>query len=582
VKSGDTHDPRSGVKNLENETNRPLLWEDEPPAEIHVRRAGEDSPLHARPRPSTVGRRNAPGMPPEYDGPEGDGVARSPMAHFGTPKRRWWRPASTAGRAIVGGCALLVLGALTAAGFELARYLERDARFSIVGTENIQAAGLTEVSRANLLPVFGEDIGRNIFFVPLSERRRQLEQIPWVERATVMRVLPNQIRVQVVERHPVAFTRNGGEIGLVDGNGVLLSMPPKEMAERHYSFPVVTGVRAEDSADARRTRMAVYRRLIAELDGGGKHNSEQLSEIDLTDPEDARILMSEQGADIVAHFGEDHFLERFERYKSHIGEWRQQYPHLAGVDLRYDSQVVLQMTPGGETPAQPEGESADATAKTPNAGGETAAAKAPEKPQSDASKKSLTKPAVVAKEPVKAEVKAPVKLAAKAETKAQSKAKAKVDTKVKAEARDKTAAKRQEKKAAQEKTAAKSAAERATEKKDRTAQKTEKKRAAEKRTAEKRTAEKRTAEERTEDKRAASKQNVEKRTTEKRAEDKRAEIKRAEIKRATAGKQNAAAVRSTAAASKSKARTVKAPESMTPASREHFYSTPASAGVQGG
>src|ERR1700678_4170653 len=89
--------------------------------------------------------------------------------------------------------------------------------------------------------------------------------------------------------------------------------------------------------------------MMAELDADGKHNSEQISEIDLTDPEDARVLMPEQGADILAHLGEDHFLERFERYQAHIAEWRQQYPHLAGVDLRYDNQVVLQMASGKET-----------------------------------------------------------------------------------------------------------------------------------------------------------------------------------------------------------------------------------------
>ena len=95
--------------------------------------------------------------------------------------------------------------------------------------------------------------------------------------------------------------------------------------------------------------MAVYLRLMAELDADGKHDSEQISEIDLTDPEDARVLMPEQGSDILAHFGEDHFLERYQRYKAHIAEWRQQYPHLKSVDLRYDNQVVLEMASGTET-----------------------------------------------------------------------------------------------------------------------------------------------------------------------------------------------------------------------------------------
>ena len=95
--------------------------------------------------------------------------------------------------------------------------------------------------------------------------------------------------------------------------------------------------------------MAVYMRLMAELDAGGQHHSEQISEIDLTDPEDARVLMPEPGADILAHFGEDQFLERYERYKAHIAEWRQQYPHLRSVDLRYEKQAVLEMDSGAES-----------------------------------------------------------------------------------------------------------------------------------------------------------------------------------------------------------------------------------------
>jgi len=234
-------------------------------------------------------------------------------------------------------------------------------------------------------------MGRNIFFVPVDARRKQLEQIPWIERATVMRVLPDQIRVSVVERQPVAFTRHREEIGLVDANGVLLNMAPETMARHHYSFPVLTGIDAGDSADSRKERMDVYMRMMAELDAGGKHNSEQISEIDLTDPEDARVLMPEQGADILAHFGEDHFLERYERYQAHIAEWRQQYPHLAAVDLRYDNQVVLEMASGKQT-AETSGGGSIAAGSAP--GSPTAASTPPaagSAPKSATSKSSAAK-----------------------------------------------------------------------------------------------------------------------------------------------------------------------------------------------
>jgi cell division protein FtsQ len=339
-------------------------------------------------------------MPLEFDDPEGDGVLRPSSDRFGAPRpaRIWWRPASAVGRVSLVVAALLVLGGLTTAGLLLAHSIERDARFRITGSGNIQAAGLAELSRADLMPVFGEDIGRNVFFVPLDQRRRALENIPWIEHASVMRVLPDQIRVTVVERQPVAFTQHGQTIGLVDANGVLLAMAAKTMAERHYSFPVVTGLDPGDSAESRKVRMAVYLRLMAELDADGKHYSQQISEIDLTDPEDARVIMPEQGSDILVHLGEEHFLDRFERYKSHIAEWRQQYPHLKSVDLRfdhYDDRVILQMASGAETP-QP----AAGAASTGHAQNGTAAKTSADK--ASASRLAAGKPAAKKNKPAHA------------------------------------------------------------------------------------------------------------------------------------------------------------------------------------
>jgi cell division protein FtsQ len=324
--------------------NRSFAWEDEAPEEPLVRRVQKGAPPVCRALPD---------IPLEMAYPEGDefppkGKPRFGRSRFDGPKRPWWRPASKLGRAFLTLAALVMLGGLATCTFLFITFLNSDAHFRISGANNIEATGLTEVSRAEMLPVFGEDIGHNIFFVPLGERRRQLEKLPWVEQATVMRLLPNQIRVSIVERQPVAFVRQGAQIGLVDANGILLTMPAAMMAQRHYSFPVVTGINAQDPIAQRRTRMEVYQRLLAELDANGQKLSAQISEIDLSDPADARVLMPEANGEILAHFGQDHFLERYQRYKAHISEWQQQYPKLATVDLRYDQQVVLGMAPGAD------------------------------------------------------------------------------------------------------------------------------------------------------------------------------------------------------------------------------------------
>ncbi len=291
-------------------------------------------------------------MPAAADPEDGGPVPR--RTRFAAVRTPWWRPRSTFGRILLGTATVLVVGGLVTISVITRRFLLHDAHFRIQSTAGIESSGLGEVSRSEVLPVFGEDIGRNVFFVPLSERRKELEEIPWVRQATVMRFLPNRLSVSVVERTPVAFVREGTHIQLADADGVILDMPPAMMARHHYSFPVLTGINERDSLAARRARMALYLKFISELDAGGQHQSEQISEIDLSDPEDLRATMPEQGSDILAHFGQDHFQQRLQVYKAHIDGWRQQHPRLTGVDLRYDDEVPLEIGPADPTAAQAE------------------------------------------------------------------------------------------------------------------------------------------------------------------------------------------------------------------------------------
>ena len=263
------------------------------------------------------------------------------------PVRKGFLPAfltrTSAGRVIFGFLALVVIALFVLAGLAVKDFLDHDPRFRIDSASSIQIDGNSQLTRADLLTVFGADIGRNLFFIPLTERRTQLEQVPWVAHATVMRILPNQLRVSIVERKPIAFARIGNQIKLVDGDGVILDMQPAALTAKHYSFPVVTGINPQDPLSTRGPRMRIYQKFMDEIDSTGEKLSKSLSEIDISDPEDVQGLVSSDNSEILLHFGEDNFLNRWHEYQSHLAEWKQQYPRLASVDLRYDRQVVLKM-----------------------------------------------------------------------------------------------------------------------------------------------------------------------------------------------------------------------------------------------
>jgi cell division protein FtsQ len=259
------------------------------------------------------------------------------------PVKRGPLPRGRLGRILVVSGIAGAFCAVIAVCFAVHSFFMTDARFRIETASSIQVLGNSQVTRPELLSVFGGDIGRNIFHVPLSLRRAELEQLPWVEHATVMRLLPNQLRVAVSERVPVAFVRAGNQIGLVDRQGVLLDMPPTMMAAKRYSFPVVTGVTAQENPDERASRMRLYAEFMSASSFTGNPAVSQLSEVDLSDPEDVRVLLPSAGSDLLVHFGSEDFAARWQRLEEKLPGWRQQYPRLAGVDLRYQRQTVLEM-----------------------------------------------------------------------------------------------------------------------------------------------------------------------------------------------------------------------------------------------
>jgi cell division protein FtsQ len=247
------------------------------------------------------------------------------------------------GRILLGIIALLVCIAAGFCFWTVRSFFLTDPHFRIDSSAQIQSVGNTEFTRAQLVQVFGSDIGRNIFYVPLARRETALEAEPWIRRAAVMRLLPNTIRVRVEERTPVAFVRIDHDIELVDAEGTLLNMAPSTLASHHYSFPVVTGLDPNGTPASRAERMQLFARFMAAINSDGQRLSEQLSEVDLSDLDDVRAVVPAQGTDILLHFGTSDFLARFHAYQQHIAAWRQQYPNLSAVDLRYERQVVLKM-----------------------------------------------------------------------------------------------------------------------------------------------------------------------------------------------------------------------------------------------
>ncbi len=253
--------------------------------------------------------------------------------------RRGSLPKKTAHRLLWVLLSLVVLAILGTAGLGLYRYGKHSWRFRIESSDQIEVTGAQHVAHAQIMEVMGGDIGRNIFFVPLAQRKQQLEQIPWVESASVMRFVPNRLRIEIHERTPVAFARIGSHISLIDAGGTLMELAPG--GKHKYSFAVITGMNAGEPLSTRAARMKNYNDLVRDLDSSGARYSQELSEVDLSDPEDVKVLAADANGEVLVHLGSGNYLQRYRTYVTHVQQWRQQFDKLESVDLRYDGQIIV-------------------------------------------------------------------------------------------------------------------------------------------------------------------------------------------------------------------------------------------------
>ena len=255
-------------------------------------------------------------------------------------KRNWpfYRRAMVAGAAVlVGGFALYQLGS----------FFLYSPRVTLASLDQIEIIGTHFLARQAIVEKFAQDTNKSVLRVPLDQRRAALESIPWVDHAIVSRILPDRLRVEIVERSPVAFLRNGTELGLIDAHGVLLDRP----VEGNFQFPVVSGLSEATPASQRAQRMGYYTELLRDLTQVQSGAADHVSEVDLSDASDVRatlagldqmgiIGLDDQGP-LLVHFGNKDFDTKFRVLVENIAQWRATAGRVDSVDLRFSKQVVV-------------------------------------------------------------------------------------------------------------------------------------------------------------------------------------------------------------------------------------------------
>jgi cell division protein FtsQ len=243
-------------------------------------------------------------------------------------------------RVLVGGIAALAAGLLF---YQAGNYFLFSPGVLLESPDQIEIQGSRFVARDAIVEKFSADMHRSVVRVPLGERRKALESLPWVEQADVQRVLPNRIRLEITERTPIAFLRTANDLSLVDAYGMILERP----AEAEFRFPVVSGIGESTPREVREQRMKLFAQFMKEIEHARPGADDRISEVDLSDAADIRATLTGLGAapgkasPILVHFGDSDFANRYHLLAENVDQWRANAGRVESVDLRFARQVVV-------------------------------------------------------------------------------------------------------------------------------------------------------------------------------------------------------------------------------------------------
>jgi cell division protein FtsQ len=237
-----------------------------------------------------------------------------------------------------------VLAGCLWAGRHIQAFLLNDPRFLLQCPEDeitcagFEIHGTTYASRTRIQSVFAGDFHKSVFVLPMAERRRRLLALDWIRSATITRIWPNRIVVNVAERHPSAFAKlplgdsSRFRLALVDDEGVLLSIP----ARVRFHLPVLSGLTEDQTEEDRRVRVKAMHKLLADM--GPSAND--ISEINASNIREMRIVADVEGEGVDLWLGDQHFRTRYLNFLSHYEQIRKHSATTNVFDLRHDDRII--------------------------------------------------------------------------------------------------------------------------------------------------------------------------------------------------------------------------------------------------
>lgn len=201
---------------------------------------------------------------------------------------------------------------------------------SVVGTHQTPR----EMLAGKLLPFKSA----SLLTLNLTDVAAAAESHPWVEQASVKRILPCGIRIRLKERVAVAFYREGDRTMVVDSTGFTHDAADLEFPGEFRGLPVLTGIEGTEGEE-RRGRILRGLGALRSLQSRYPEWSSRLSAIDLA--KDDRITVTSGNSGVRLFLDPDDVLMNFEQFLTLRDQIHTRIGPVEYFDLRWKDRIAL-------------------------------------------------------------------------------------------------------------------------------------------------------------------------------------------------------------------------------------------------
>ncbi len=281
-----------------------------------------------------MSRRGLPVAPPPGDLDLSPVAAESPFLRRRVrtrvrPRRRSWSARLVV---VLQVSAILILAAV-GAWTTYQRVLKSDR----LRVDRVEVRGSHFLSEGEVRELLGPAVGENILLLDIAALKARLRSSPWVADATVIRTLPNIVRVDIRERVPLALAEVD-RLYLMDGDGALVDIYGPRTGV--FDLPIVRGLLGVDEVSRRERarRAGVLLSDLAEL-------GQEISEVFVEPSGDLSVVL--RGPGEVLLFGDPPYRSRFLTFLSLRRELAEKAPGAEHFDLRFRGRIYAKR-PGSE------------------------------------------------------------------------------------------------------------------------------------------------------------------------------------------------------------------------------------------